>query len=168
MRIRPYLDKDFDTISTWITDERSHALWCANRIPYPLKKDSFNKFLIEIGNCFCDNAFVATTDGGDVVGFFCFSVNIDKNEGMLKFVVIDNTMRDKGYGSEMIRLAVKYAFEIEKANTVQLNVFPENIGAKKCYEKVGFQERSLVERAFVFQDEAWGRCNMVICNRELV
>ena len=95
-------------------------------------------------------------------------VNIDKNEGMLKFVVIGNTMRDKGYGSEMIRLAVKYAFEIEKANTVQLNVFPENIGAKKCYEKVGFQERSLVEKAFVFRDEAWGRCNMVICNRELV
>ncbi len=168
MRIRPYLDKDFDIISKWITDERSHALWCANRIPYPLAKESFDKFLIEIGNCYRDNAFVATTDSGDAIGFFCFSVNLDTDEGMLKFVVIDNSMRNKGYGCEMIRLAVKYAFEIEKAKAVQLNVFPENIGAKKCYEKVGFQERSLVERAFVFQDEAWGRCNMVICNRELV
>ncbi len=32
MRIRPYLDKDFDMLAQWITDERSHALWCANQM----------------------------------------------------------------------------------------------------------------------------------------
>ena len=62
----------------------------------------------------------------------------------------------------MIKLAVKYAFEIAKADAVQLNVFPENRGAKKCYEKVGFRERALTENAFRFKDELWGRCNMVI------
>ena len=166
MRIRPYLDKDFDIISKWITDVRSHALWCANLIPFPLEKSSFDKFLIEIGNRFRDNAFVATTDSGDVIGFFCFSVNLDTDEGMLKFVVIDNSMRNKGYGCEMIRLAVKYAFEIEKAKTVQLNVFPENIGALKCYQKVGFAQRKLAENAFKFGEEFWGRCNMVIVKEE--
>ena len=45
---------------------------------------------------------------------------------------------------------------------MQLNVFPENPGAKKCYEKVGFRERALIENAFRFKDELWGRCNMVI------
>ena len=39
----------------------------------------------------------------------------------------------------MLKLAVKYAFEIARADAVQLNVFAENPGAKKCYEKVGFQ-----------------------------
>ena len=34
--------------------------------------------------------------------------------------------------------------------------------AKKCYEKVGFKERTLTENAFRFKDESWGRCNMVI------
>jgi RimJ/RimL family protein N-acetyltransferase len=62
----------------------------------------------------------------------------------------------------MIKLAVKYAFEIAKADAVQLNVFPENPSAKKCYEKVGFKERTLTENAFCFKDELWGRCNMVI------
>lgn len=164
MRIRPYLNKDFETISKWITDERSHALWCANLIPYPLEKSSFDSLLLEIENRFQDSPFVATTDDGKVVGFFCFSVNLDTNEGMLKFVVIDNAIRNKGYGNEMIKLAVKYAFEIEKADAVQLNVFSENPGAMKCYQKAGFAERTLSENAFQFKDEAWGRCNMVIIN----
>ena len=81
---------------------------------------------------------------------------------MLKFVVIDDTIRNKGFGCEMLKLAVKYAFEIAKADAVQLNVFPENPGAKKCYQKVGFKERALAEKAFRFKDESWGRCNMVI------
>ncbi len=162
MRIRPYLNKDFDVISQWITDERSHALWCANLISYPLEKKGFDDLLLQAEERFDDSPFVATTDEGVVVGFFCFSVNLKINEGFLKFVVIDNTMRNKGYGCEMLKLAVKYAFEIAKADAVQLNVFSENPSAKNCYQKVGFKERTLTENVFTFKDESWGRCNMII------
>ena len=162
MRIRPYQNKDFEVISKWITEERAHALWCANLMPYPLEKKSFDELLAEAEERFGDSPFVATTEEGKVVGFFCFSVNLSTNEGMFKFVVIDASERNKGYGCEMLKLAVKYAFEIAKADAVQLNVFPENPGAKKCYEKVGFQERTMTEGAFRYKEEAWGRCNMVI------
>ncbi len=161
MRIRPYQNRDFNIISQWITDERSHALWCANLMPYPLEKNGFDALLKDVEERCGDSPFVATTDDGKVVGFFCFSVNLNTNEGMLKFVVIDNTMRNKGYGCEMLKLAIKYAFEIAKADAVHLNVFSENPGAKKCYEKVGFMERTLTENAFSFKDESWGRCNMI-------
>ncbi|MBE5880298.1 MAG: GNAT family N-acetyltransferase [Lachnospiraceae bacterium] len=162
MRIRPYQEKDFAVISGWITDERSHALWCANLMPFPLTKKGFDDLLRDAEERFGDSPFVATEDNGKVVGFFCFSVNISTNEGMFKFVMVDNSIRNKGYGCEMIKLAVKYAFEIANADAVQLNVFPENPGAKRCYEKVGFRERMLTENAFNFKDESWGRCNMVI------
>lgn len=162
MRIRPYQSKDFEVISQWITEERAHALWCANLIPYPLEKNTFDETLLQAEERFGDSPFVATTDDGKVVGFFCFSVNMNTNEGIFKFVVVDNTVRNKGYGYEMLNLAVKYAFEIAKADAVQLNVYPENPGAKKCYQKVGFKERTLIENAFKFKDELWGNCNMVI------
>ena len=162
MRIRPYQNKDFEVISKWITQERAHALWCANLIPYPLEKKGFDELLAEAEERFGDSPFVATTEEGKVVGFFCFSVNLSTNEGMLKFVVIDASERNKGYGCEMLKLAVKYAFEIAKADAVQLNVFAENPGARKCYEKVGFKERALTEGAFRYKEESWGRCNMVI------
>lgn len=135
MRIRPYQNKDFDIISQWITDERSHALWCANLMPYPLEKNSFDALLQEAEERFGDSPFVATTNDGQVVGFFCFSVNLHTNEGMLKFVVIDNTMRNKGYGCEMLKLAIKYAFEIAKADAVHLNVFREILVRRNVMKK---------------------------------
>ena len=48
MKIRAFdLDDDFDVIKTWITDERTHMMWCANLIPYPLEKDYFMSALQE-------------------------------------------------------------------------------------------------------------------------
>ncbi len=163
MRIRPYIEcKDFDEIKNWMTEERTHALWCANLIQFPIEKDNFERVMQETAERFEDSPYVATSDKGELIGFFCYSVNTDSNEGMLKFVMNNPQYRGKGYGKEMLRLAVKYAFEITNAQAVQLNVFPENERAKKCYESVGFTERKTDLNAFSYKDESWGRCNMVI------
>ena len=159
MRLRPFnLEKDFDAIKDWIKDERTHAFWCANHTNYPLEKEDFSLLLREIAEMFGDAPFVATTDEGEVVGFFCYGLNYETNEGMIKFVMVDGSKRGQGLGKEMLKLAVKYAFEITKAGAVQLNVFPENERAKKCYEGIGFVERNLTPGAFKYKDEAWGRC----------
>lgn len=163
MRLRPYIEcKDFHEIKNWITEERMHAMWCANLFKFPLEKDNFEKVLQEAAERFGDSPFVATSDEGELIGFFCYSANMENNEGMLKFVMNNPEYRGKGYGKEMIQLAVKYAFEITNVQTVQLNVFPENTRAKKCYESVGFVERKIDLNAFPYKEEAWGRCNMVI------
>ena len=165
MRLRPYISsRDFDAVKNWITNEREHALWCANRFAFPTERENFTGVLNDHAERFGDCAFVATDDNGSPVGFFCYSLNTETNEGMLKFVVVDPAQRGKGYGKEMLRLAVKYAFEITKAEAVQLMVFPENTAAKRCYESMGFAERSTVPDAFTYGDEKWGRCNMVIRN----
>lgn len=163
MRLRPYISNlDFDEIRNWITDKRTHSLWCADLIQYPLENKNFEDKLTEMAIEYGDNPYVATTNEGKVVGFFCYSVNLDTNEGMLKFVMISPEFRGKGYGREMIALAVRYAFEITKADMVQLNVFSNNTVARKCYLSVGFSERSVTDNAFCFSNEMWGRCNMVI------
>ena len=127
-----------------------------------ITKDNFEKIMQEAAERFGDSPFVATSDEGELIGFFCYSVNMDNNEGMLKFVMNNPRYRGQGYGKEMINLAVKYAFEITNVQAVHLNVFPENTRAKKCYESVGFTERKTDMNAFVYKNEAWGRCNMII------
>ena len=109
MRLRPYIHKaDFESIKDWITDERTHAMWCANHMKYPLEKNDFERnltdFFIKVGDC----PFTAVTDDGKAIGFVCCSVDFGSNEAMLAFVMIDPSERGKGYGKEMIRLAVKY------------------------------------------------------------
>ena len=163
MRLRPYIAfKDFYEIKNWVTEERMHAMWCANLIQFPIEKDNFEKILQEAAERFGDSPYVATSDDGELIGFFCYSVNLDTNEGMLKFVMNNSKYRGKGYGKKMLLLAVKYAFEITNVEAVHLNVFPENERAKKCYESVGFIERKTDLNAFIYKDESWGRCNMII------
>lgn len=163
MRLRPFISsKDFDEIKNWIVEERMHAMWSANRIQFPMEKDSFEKSMQEVAELFGDSPFVVTSDEGELIGFFCYSVNIENNEGMLKFVMNNPKYRGKGYGREMLRLAVKYAFEITNVQAVHLNVFTENERAKRCYEAVGFTERKTDLNAFAYKEESWGRCNMII------
>ena len=163
MRIRPYIEgKDFDEIKNWMTEERAHAMWCANLISFPVEKGNFTKVMQEAAERFGDSPYVATSEDGRLIGFFCYSVDPETNTGMLKFVMINPEYRGKGYGKEMLKLAVKYAFDITNVQAVQLNVFPENARAKRCYETVGFKERKTDLNAFAFKEESWGRCNMII------
>lgn len=82
--------------------------------------------------------------------------------GFLASVIIDNKLRGKGYGREMIQMALRYAFEFTGAELIQLNVFNENSGAKHCYEQIGFTERSVTKDAFAYGNEVWSMCNMTV------
>ena len=163
MRLRPYIkSKDFEHIAGWIDNERSHALWCANHFPYPVTAEAFHSFLEKTMEEWTVNAFVVTDDSGKTIGFFRYSVNTESNVGFLASVIIDNKLRGKGYGREMVQMALRYAFEFTGAELIQLNVFNENTGAKRCYEQVGFVERSVTKDAFTYENEAWSMCNMTI------
>ncbi|MBO4877299.1 MAG: GNAT family N-acetyltransferase [Ruminococcus sp.] len=163
MRLRPYIHcLDFETLRKWMTDERTHSLWSAGRFPFPLEGNSFRQSLDDIALRSCDAPFIATDDDGKPVGFFCYSVNPASNEGMLKFVMIDSSLRGKGYGRQMIELAVSYAFQFTGAEAVILNVFSVNEAAKHCYLSAGFTVRTETPDAFAYKNESWGRCNMII------
>ncbi|MBD5474357.1 MAG: GNAT family N-acetyltransferase [Lachnospiraceae bacterium] len=163
MRIRPYIEnRDYEYIEKWIDDERIHALWCANLIPFPVTKENLHALLEKNAIEWTDSAYVATETDGKIIGFFCYSINVDDNTGFLKFVIVDRNKRGIGYGKEMLKLALQYAFEITGVKTVQLNVFNENVTAKHCYEKVGFVEESITKSVFPYKNELWSRCHMVI------
>lgn len=168
MRIRPYIEsKDFEHVEQWIDTEKIHALWCAGLIPYPVTRQNLRILLEKNAEDWTDSAYVATEDDGSVTGFFCYSINTENNEGFLKLVVVDPAKRGRGYGKRMLKLALKYAFDLTGAEQVQINVFTENSAARSCYEKIGFTERSFTEHAFFYQGESWGRYNLVIKRKDV-
>ena len=166
MKLRAFdIDKDFEVIRNWITDERTHAMWSANRIGFPLERKEFEDFLKrqrEGG----DRAFAAENEDERIVGFFLYGKNEETMEGMLKFIVVDPEQRGKGTAQEMLHLAAQYAFEKTGAAAVHLNVFSANPRAKRCYEKAGFSERNTAPGAFPYKEEKWDRINMILKNGE--
>ena len=160
MKIRHYKPSDFNEIKFWLHNEREHALWCAGVFPYPLEKFSFERILRKLTAKNKDIPFVAIVNG-KIAGFFCYSINPDTKEGKLKFVILSPVFRNKGYGRKMISLFLNNAFA-NNTESVELNVFLCNMEAKNCYLRAGFSIRSIIVNAFVFKDEVWARCNMII------
>ena len=169
MRIREFLsDNDFESIKDWITDERTHYMWCAGRTSFPIQKESFDKLLSDILINSGDLPFVAVDDNGTVEGFFCYSLNKDTHEGFLKFIMVDPAKRGVGLGKKMLIQAVLNAFDNSDAEAVQLMVFSVKKKKKKCYEGVGFKVRSKEENAIRYNDETWTRYNMVITRNDIL
>lgn len=169
MKLRPYIHtSDYPYIEKWIDSERVHALWCANLIPYPMSEVALRNFLEKDEKDWGGCAYVATKEGGLPVGFLVYSVNSQTNSAFLKFVILDPAFRGKGYGREMIKLVLEHGFHKEGVSSAQLNVFDVNDKAKACYESVGFIERSVEEGVFMYKNEKWGRCNMVISQKQFI
>ncbi len=163
VRLRPYFGRcDYEHISKWIKDERTHRLWCGDLLPYPVSQESMEGLLERDAREWDGHGFIATEDDGTPIGFFCYSVNAADNSGFLKFVVLDPDLRGKGNGTRMIGLALKYAFAVTGVDSVGINVFDVNQGARRCYEKAGFVLRGVTEAAYRYGDEEWGRCHMAV------
>lgn len=161
MRLRPYdAQRDYPCIVSWITDERTHALWCARLIPYPVTEERFHALLSDQAARW-GGAWVMTDERDVPAGFFCYSCDSD-HTGFLRFVVVDSRRRGMGYGRELLRHALRYAFGKTGAEVVRLNVFTVNTAAVRCYVQVGFAPEETVENALDFHGERWSRCTMAV------
>ena len=161
MKLRPYrYGDDYPLIEAWIGDERTHALWCARRFPWPLTRESFEEKLRSLADR-GDRPFVAEMEAGERVGFVCFSPGPAAGEGKLKFVVIAPELRGKGFGRKLVSLATEYG-KTQGAERVRLSVFAENAAARRCYEQAGFSTERVEEGIFPFREENWDRCDMAL------
>ena len=159
MQIRSYNEQaDFTYIKNWISDERAHALWCANLLSFPLSTDSLRQYLREHEY---DRGYVFVDKENRPVGFFIYVVNEQEKSGFLKFIMVDNRLRGQGYGTEMLRQLLQGVYANTDVSSVKLSVFDVNISARKCYEKAGFTVMENTPDAFSYRDEMWGRCIMV-------
>lgn len=82
--------------------------------------------------------FTAFDESG-IVGFFTLRNPSELlDELRFGFVIVNPDKRGKGYGKEMLRLGLKFVFEIYGAKRASLGVFENNLSAYYCYKAVGF------------------------------
>lgn len=141
MRLRPYKACDAKEIVSWIGNERDFRKWCADRYEaYPISAEDMNEHYNRFA--FYDSFYQMTAfDENGIVGHMIMRFT-DEKKSMLRFgfVIVDNKRRGMGVGRQMMELAVRYAFDILKAEKITLGVFENNIPAYKCYKAVGFRD----------------------------
>ena len=143
MYLRPYKRSDAETILSWCKDEETFRKWTADRYEsYPITAEDMNyKYFDCNGDCEeSDNFYPMTAcdERGPVGHFILRYVGGKKDVLRIGFVILDDTKRGKGYGKQMVRLGIQYAFEIMGASKVTIGVFENNLPAFYCYKAAGF------------------------------
>jgi len=135
LTLRPYKPCDAEIIASWIKNEDIYLKWG--------------------GKLFGDYPIPA--DEGKVVGHFIMRY-LNGDHKLLRFgwVIVDDSIRGKGYGTEMLKKGLKYAFEFLNVERITLGVFEGNEIAQSCYKKVGFKDFEIVEK------EPWNLIEMDI------
>lgn len=155
LRLRPYKACDAEKIISWIKDERTFYKWSADRYKkYPITADDMNA--LYDASAFSDGFFEMTVfDETGAVGHLIMRFT-DEEQKILRFgfVIVDDTKRGKGYGKQMLKLAIKYAFEILMVDKITIGVFENNESAYHCYLSVGFRDTGRVE-CYPILGEEW-------------
>lgn len=159
IRLRTYKPSDAQKIVSWCRDERTFLLWGGERFgTFPMTAKMMNqKYFQENGDCTEEDNFYPLTacDEEGIVGHFIIRY-LQGDDRWLRFgwVIVDDSKRGKGYGKEMLRLGLQYAFEIMMANIVTIGVFENNTSALHCYRSVGFHEAEILPDSYeVIQGE---------------
>ena len=171
LTFRPYKSQDAKTIISWIKDERALRLWSSARYgAYPVTAEDMNyKYLDCNGDCAEPDNFypmTAVSEEGIVGHLILRYTDADKKVIRIGFVIVDDSKRGRGYGKQMIQMAIRYAFDILQAEKVTLGVFENNPSAYYCYKAAGFEEiKQEKQYVYEFEGEQWNCIEMEILQK---
>ena len=155
MKIRPFKVNDASTILSRCKDKHAFRLWSADRYKeFPAQpEERMDQY--EGNNMYPLTAVV----GEEIIGHILLRFpSEDKSVIRFGFVIVDDSKRGKGYGKQLLHLAIDYAQRELGAQKITLGVFCDNFSAVECYKSVGF--RITGEDAYSIDGEEWKEFEM--------
>lgn len=106
---------------------------------------------------------IISTQDKRLVGYGIMHLDQHDNFEIMRLVVFE---KNKGYGSQTIKIILKWAFEELKCHRVWLDVRAHNLKAIKLYKHLGFRHEGTLRGAFKFQDQYVSIHVMSMLNKE--
>ena len=129
-------DKNKNDIVKW-TNEKGKAFleqWAGANLDFPLVIGQIDK-LDNVYSIFCENEFVGIIQ----------KIRKEMDNVHIGRFLINPELTGKGLGKRALIEFINLIFQDEDVNSITLNVFDYNVGAKKLYEKVGFKVVNVTE-----------------------
>jgi RimJ/RimL family protein N-acetyltransferase len=161
MELIPLKLKHIPMIISWVKTEADMVQWAGPAFTWPLSQRQFRKHL-EAAKQEMPSLYPFTLDNaGKVIGYCEISdYRRQANSAMLSRVIIAPRYRGKGYGKELVKKAVEYAFRTFKLNRLALGVFDFNNAAISCYANSGFVYEGTLRQSARVGDSYWN-CNIM-------
>ena len=129
-------DNNKNDIVKWTNKKGKDFLeqWAGASLDFPLAIGQIDK-LDDIYSIFCENEFLGIIQ----------KIRIEMDNVHIGRFLINPELTGRGLGKRALIEFINLIFQDENVNSITLNVFDYNAGAKKLYEKVGFKVVNVTE-----------------------
>lgn len=93
-------------------------------------------------------------------------IDYDNRKAEIGIMIGDKNFWGKGYGTEAMRIAVKFCFQDLNLNRVSLGVIADNIQAMKAYKKVGFVHEGVLREDIIRDGKKYNRILMGLLKKD--
>lgn len=129
-------DNNKNDIVKWTNEKGRNFLeqWAGASLDFPLTESQIDD-LKYIYSIFCKNEFIGVIQ----------KIRKEMDNVHIGRFLINPEFTGKGLGKKALIEFINLIFQGEDVNSITLNVFDYNAGAKKLYEKVGFKVVNVTE-----------------------
>ena len=129
-------DNNKNDIVKWTNEKGKDFLeqWAGKSLDFPLTESQIDD-LKDIYSIFCENEFVGIIQ----------KIRKEHDNIHIGRFLINPELVGRGLGKKALIEFINLIFQDEDVNSITLNVFDYNAGAKKLYEKVGFEVVNVTE-----------------------
>lgn len=148
VKLRAYKEEDVERATQFINDEEVKKFLDSN-IPFPMSKIQEEEWIKsrKAGESFTYDFAIEDLESGKYIGGCSINECSTKNRNCVIGIMIgDKEYWGKGYGSDALKVLIKFIFEEVNMKKIKLGVFSFNKRAIACYKKIGFTEEGTLKK----------------------
>ena len=168
VKLRAYKEEDIEKATVYINDEEVKKLMDST-IPFPMTKWQEEEWIRsrKANTDFTYDFAIEDLKTGKYIGGCSINECDVKNRTCVVGIMIgDKEYWGKGYGSDALKVLIKFIFEEVNMNKIKLNVFSFNNRAIACYKKVGFKEEGILRKEIYRNGKYHDEIIMAIFNED--
>lgn len=163
--LSPMCTEDAEKYTKWMNDFKvTDGINNSNKL---ITLESEKKWLEENSKTSNYNFSIIKKENNELIGNCSFH-DYDKFYGTATVGIFigEEENRNKGYGTETLKLLISYGFDYLNLNNIMLTVYSFNENAINCYKKVGFKEIGKRRNAVMLKNKRYDIIYMDIIREE--
>ena len=147
VKLRAYKEEDVALAKEFINDYETKRLLAIDAaFPISLwEEEEWMKSKKNTRGLVYDFAIETLKEGKYIGGCSINKLNVKNRNCTIGIMIGDKEYWGKGYGSDTLKVLIKFIFEELNMNKIKLGVFSFNERAKACYKKIGFKEEGILK-----------------------
>lgn len=155
-RLRALEPGDIDLMYAW---ENDTAVWSVSGTLAPFSRHTLERFIQEqqfdIFQTRQQRLVIETLGGIPVGALDFFELDPINRRAGIGILIHDDALRGKGYASDAVETACRYAREVLNLHQLWCNVGSDNAPSRRLFAKAGFAEIS-VKRDWLWRPDGYG------------